>query len=74
MVVVGLVSLLMATLEHRRALNALRAEFQDIPTPIIGPGASYIDFASGNSGLSYRCSDGAMQACDLQRIYKLGQP
>jgi putative membrane protein len=31
MIVFGLVSLLMATLEHRRDLNALRAEFQEIP-------------------------------------------
>lgn len=31
MIVFGLVSLLMATLEHRRDLNALRAEYPDIP-------------------------------------------
>lgn len=31
MIVFGLVSLLMATLEHRRDLNALRADFQEIP-------------------------------------------
>jgi putative membrane protein len=31
MIVFGLVSLLMATLEHRRALNALRAEYPEIP-------------------------------------------
>lgn len=31
MIVFGLVSLLMATLEHRRDLNALRAEYPKIP-------------------------------------------
>ena len=31
MIVFGLVSLLMATLQHRRELNALRAEYPEIP-------------------------------------------
>lgn len=31
MIVIGLISLLLATLEHRRALNALKAEYPDIP-------------------------------------------
>jgi putative membrane protein len=31
MIVFGLLSLLLATLEHRRDLNALRAEYADIP-------------------------------------------
>ena len=31
MIVIGLVSLLMATLEHRRELNALRVEYPDMP-------------------------------------------
>lgn len=31
MIVFGLVSLLMATLEHRRDLNALRKEYPDLP-------------------------------------------
>ena len=31
MIVIGLASLLMATLEHRRELNALKAEYPDMP-------------------------------------------
>ena len=53
MIVFGLVSLLMATLEHRRDLNALRAEFPGNSAAIIGMGASCIDFSPGNSGVSY---------------------
>jgi hypothetical protein len=31
MIVLGLLSLLIATLEHRRDVNALRAEYPDMP-------------------------------------------
>ena len=54
MIVFGLVSLLMATLEHRRDLNALRGgNSREIPAALIGLGASCIDFSLGNSGVSY---------------------